>query len=232
MSVALSDLLNGALEDLGVIAPGETPSSAIQADALIRANQILDTLSAEGKTIPQQVMQNFTLTAGTYAYTFGPSGTWATTGSLRAMKVTAWHATSNNVLSSGGRPLSMAEFGELAKQEFGETTPIPKILGADTASPNINIRVFPPPSASPGSVEVCYWTPLANFSAITDTITFPQGFQFIIRALLAEDLWSTYPSQVRLAAIKDAAQRARAALITQNAETAPQPTPAAPQGQR
>src|SRR5215472_8426075 len=145
----VSDIINEAFLDLGVITVNETISSAMQADAFMRLNQLLDSLNAEGLLVPNQVTQTFPtgvngLQAGVTAYTLGSGGVLATTGSLRAMKVTAWRAFYGGVLHGGGRVLSLAEFGEQAKQELGQVTAIPLIVGADTSYPLINVRVFPP----------------------------------------------------------------------------------------
>lgn len=228
----VSDLITGAFLDLNVITVLETLSTAMQTDAFNRLNLIVDSLSAEGLVVPNQAMQTFLLQQGVTAYTLGSGGSFPTTGNLRAVKVTAWRAFFAAILSSGGRVLSMAEFGEQAKQSLGEQTPIPGIVGADTAFPLINVRVFPPPSSSPGQIELAYWTPLAQFATVGDTLSLAQGFPLMLRALLAADLWTLYPKPSLLQKITDNAKNAKAALIEQNAMTAPQPTPAAPQGQK
>jgi hypothetical protein len=227
----VSDIITGAFLDVGVITVNETITSAMQSDSFTRLNLLLDSLSAEGLVVPNQVMQPFALVANTDIYTLGSGGTFATTGGLRAMKVTAWRAWYVSVLRSGGRALSMAEFGEQAKQILGEQTPIPRIVGADTGYPNINVRVFPPPSATPGNLELSYWTPFVNFATVGDTVTMPPGFPRMLRCLLAADLYPQYPRPSNMKLVYDNAKDAKAALMEQNAMAAPQPTPAAPQGQ-
>jgi hypothetical protein len=228
----VSDLITGAFEDIGVITVNETVSPAMQTDAFSRLNLILDSLSAEGLVVPNQVMQPFSLQANVTAYTLGNGGSFPTTGGLRAVKITAWRAYLGTILQSGGRALSMAEFGEAAKQLMGETTPIPGIVGADTSFPLINVRVFPPPSSPPGTIELSFWTPLLQFASVGDTINLAQGLPLILRTLLAADLYQLYPRPNLLEKIIDAAKNAKAAVIEQNAMTSPEPTPAAPQGQK
>src|ERR1039458_8410066 len=106
----VSDIINGAFEDLGVISVNETITTAMQSDAFLYLNPLLDQVSAEGLGVPSQVMQSFPLFSGVVAYTFGPSGTWATTGGLQQLKVTAWRAASSDMLR-GGPALRMDEFG-------------------------------------------------------------------------------------------------------------------------
>jgi hypothetical protein len=229
----VSDIINTAFIDIGTITPTETITSAMQTDAYNRLNPILDMLSAEGLTVPTQVEQAFSLQAGVTGYTLGSGGTFSTAGGLRAMKVTAWRAYYSTILHSGGRVLSMPEFGEMAKQALGEQTSIPAIVGADTAYPLINVRVFPPPSYTPGTLELAYWTPLANFATVNDTVNMPQGWLRLLVKLLAKDLHPQWGRPSLAQAVWAAAQEAKAALVEQNAMSAPQnPQPAAPQGQQ
>jgi hypothetical protein len=202
----------------------------MQADAFMRLNQLLDSLSAEGLIIPNQITQSWNLQAGITAYTVGPGGTFLT--SARAMKITAWRAYYAGVLHSGGRVLSLAEFGEQAKQTLGETTPIPRIVGADTSYPNINVRVFPPPSSPVGTIELAFYTPMAQFATVGDTINLPQGWQDMLHFNLAKRLYPQYPRPSNREHVWAMAQEAKAALMVENTMTAPQPQPAAPQGQQ
>jgi hypothetical protein len=227
-----SDIINQAFVDLTVITVNETISTAMQTDAFMRLNELLDSLSAEGLTVPNQLLQAFNLVANTQGYTLGSGGTFATTGALRAMKVTAWRAYYQTLLQSGGRVLSLAEFGEQAKQLMGEQTPIPSIVGADTAYPLINVRVFPPPGFIVGVLELAYTTPLTQFVTVGDTVSLPQGWNDILHFCLAQRLYPQYPKPSQRDTIWDMAQRSKAALSVENAMTAPQPQAAAPQGQR
>jgi hypothetical protein len=234
----VSDIINEAFLDLGTITVNEAISTAMQNDAFMRLNQLLDSLNAEGLLVPNQVTQTFAtgsgtgLVAGQTAYTLGSGGTLPTTGSLRAMKVTAWRAYYGGVLYAGGRVLSMPEFGELAKQNEGELTAIPRIVAADTSYPLINVRVFPPPSATPGSLELSYYTPIAQFALVSSSITLPQGFEDMLHWNLARRLYAQYPRPSNMQMIWDMADRTKVALLTENAMTAPQPQAAAPQGQK
>ena len=231
MSVLVSDVINLAYLELSVISPQETISTAMQTDAFARLLSLLGSLNAEGLTIPQQVSQAWQLTAATSAYTLGSGGTLATTGTLRAQKVTAWRAYYSTVLSSGGRVLSLTEFGERARQLIGENSSIPSIVGADTAYPLINVRVFPPPSGTPGYLELDYWTPILDFASVETAITLPPGWVRILTFLLAQDLFGTYGRPSLAQYIAGMAKDAKAALIVQNSMGAPEPVPSAPQGQ-
>jgi hypothetical protein len=248
----VSELITAAFIDVGFIAVGESITAAIQTDAFARLNPILDHLSAEGLVVPNQVMQSFSLLPNTPSYTLGSGGTFSTSGGLRALKVTAWRAV-NGAMAKSGRVLSMPEFGEqipLLQKQLSElnvqaltegqiaafpttiTAPIPSLVGADTSYPLINLRVFPAPSFAPGQIELAYLTPLVNFVTKDDTISLPQGWIVLLRSALAKDVFAQYGRAGSKDVIWDNYSRAKQALVTENAMTAPQPQPAAPQGQQ
>lgn len=313
----VSDIITGSFVDLAVIQPGETVTTAMQTDAFNHLNQGIGSLSAEGGTIPNQVVQTFNLSANVSDYTLGSGGTFATTGSLRAQKVTSWLARYSD-MQRGGAPLALDRFAAeayvaqnnfLNKNVKGilealggaisgiETTnrgilaaitgaaesmltspvpptltqiqgamtaivaalptttpaaamtaliaaipttvnaPIPSLLGADTSYPLINVRVWPPPANTPGTIELGYWTPLAAFATVGDTVNLPPGWELILRSLLAAWMFSQYGRPSMAQAIFQAADKAKAAILQQN--TMPEqppamstPDPAAPSGSK
>lgn len=205
MSTLVSALITTAFLDLGIMPVGFSVSTDAQTDAFARLNQLLLNWSDEGAMVFNQVRQTFSLVAATSAYTLGSGGTFVTTSSLRAQKVTDWRATSGD-MQKGGPALSLSEFdtaamagqaklaelftraalkGAIASVPSTLTVPIPSIVGADTAYPLINVRVWPPPSASPGTIELGYWTPIAAFSTVGDSIALPPGYEDALHFNLA-----------------------------------------------
>jgi hypothetical protein len=223
-----NDLIDQAFVDLGTIQVGESISAGMRTDAQTRFNQLLSSLSTEGLTVFNQVMQSFTLTAATVAYTLGSGGSFATTGSLRAVKVTAWRASYAGVLTGGGDILSMAEFGARAVQMAGEVSSIPKMVAADTAYPLINVRVFPPPSTAPGSLELAYYTPITQVTDFTATVALPEGWNQLLHFNLAVALSPQYTRQGGISQELAAnAQNSKAVIVAQNTIGAPPPPKAA-----
>lgn len=211
-----NDLIDLAFVDLAVTQPGESITTAIRTDAQSRLNMLLSGLNAEGRTVFNQVTQTFSLSAGTAAYTLGNGGTFSTTGSLRAQKVTFWEANATNI-RDGGAVLSLAHLGAVAREHTGDLRPIPKAVGADTAYPLINVRVSPAPSATPGTLTLGYWTPIAQISDFTAALSLPDGWPEMLHWNLALELFPQYarPGQT-LDAIAAMAQNAKARLVDQN----------------
>ena len=246
----VSDLITLSFLDLGVIAPGETITTAMQTDAFTRLLALMASLSAEGLTIPNQVEQTFNLLAGVDSYTLGATGIWVTTGGLRAMKVTSWRA-SFGALRRGGAPVRMDDFAAAAaaaqerlSEEYRRalmagvitlfpatlTTPVPEVVGADTNYPNLNVRISPAPSGTPGTIELGYWTELTSFATVGDTVNMPQGWVDLLHFQLALRL---YPQYARAGGVDPGllanAQQAKAAITQENAMPGLQP-PAQQQG--
>src|SRR5579883_1336177 len=112
---------------------------------------------------------------------------------------------------------------------MGETTPIPAMVAADTSFPLINLRVFPPPSSSPGTIELAFWTPLLKFATVGDTVNMPDGWEDLLHFDLALRLYPQYARSSGLdPGLAANAQNAKAALIPQNTMSAPA-QPQAPQ---
>ena len=238
MANLVSDLIDQSFIDLGMTQPGVAISSATQAHAFRVLNQMMLQWSTEGATVFNRVLQTFTLVAGTSAYTLGSGGSFATTSSLRAQKVTAWIATSGD-MREGGTPLGMDEFGaacvaaqaalaalyaEAATEGVVTTVPaplvapIPLLVGCDTAYPLINVRVYPQPSAAPGNLELAYWVPIVAFAAVSDGLTgLPPGYEAAIHFNLAVALEPQYaraggPDPILAAN----AQNTKASIVEQN----------------
>ena len=86
----------------------------------------------------------------------------------------------------------------------------------------MNILIFPPPNASPGTVTVNSIKPIAAFSAVGDTITLPPGWELALRAALAVWIEQEWNGAVR-DSTAGLAQSSKAALVQVNQELLAQP---------
>lgn len=73
-----ADLIKSSLRAAGIIATGETPSSAEETDALEVLNDILEEWSNDGFTVYERTIENLTLQASTGSYTIGSGATFNT----------------------------------------------------------------------------------------------------------------------------------------------------------
>jgi hypothetical protein len=210
-----NELIDGAFTDIGTVQPGESITTAMRTHAQGLLNQLLSSLSTEGATVYTHKTYSTILQAGTVAYTVGSGG--SLNAGERVQRLTWWRAYYAGVLHSGGPVLSLDQFGAVAKQADGAVKPIPDAVGADTAYPLLNMRLFPPPSVSGGTLEVGGWVPLAAISDFTVTPTLPAGWELMIRLQLALLLYPTYARQGGIPQELAAnAMNAKAAIVNQN----------------
>lgn len=100
---------------------------------------------------------------------------------------------------------------------------VPLFLGADAASPLIQVAVFPPPGATPGTLELSYWIALTQFADLTTAYTFPDGWYDFLHFDLALALHPRYGRQgFDATSLTQNAGSARAKIQTLNAPAAQQ----------
>lgn len=222
MANLVSDLIQQAFESINVVQPGElisTGAGSLQANGFLMLNELLNSLSAERYSVFTKVLQSFALIAGTTSYTLGNGGTFPTTSGLRAQRVESWSASSGG-FRSGGAILAFPEFQAASANPLGLSSVLPKDVGADEAFPLINVRVSPTPAVSPGTLELAYWTPVAQFATVGDAITLPPGWFQMLYSNLGITM---YPKYARVGGLSPElaalAQSSKQALIGQNAPT-------------
>ena len=239
MATLVSEIIQQAFEDIAVVQVGETISTALQTSGFIRLNQMLASLSAEGATVFTQVLQAFSLSSATTNYTVGVLGTLATP--KRAQKITSWKATSGSDVS-GGAVLDLASFDAAAQDLYQKfkaavipfyvpaatiftSASCPLILAADSAYPLINLRVYP---ATAAILELGYWTPIDQFTSVSQTVDMPPGFVDLLHWNLAVSLYPQYERVGGLSpAVAAEAQNSKAVIISQNAAITQAPQVAA-----
>jgi hypothetical protein len=144
-------LINGAFLDLGATAAGETPNASESADAFTRLNQLILSLNIEGATLWTEQVDTAPLTAGTAAYTMGPTGAaiWnpavAVTG-----RPTRINAARCMVGTTYGRGLKIitdaAEWAAIVERDLALTLPIKCYV--DYAYPLATLHFWPAPTVA------------------------------------------------------------------------------------
>lgn len=179
------DLVDAALRDIGVLASGESPSTDESNDVFAELNKLLESWSTEGVICYQKKHNTFATTAGTSAYTLGPSGDWATTNSQVAVE--GAESVSGN-FRQGMRVVNFSDFGKLALPDpTGPRVALPELMGVDAGWPLINCRLYKTPDGS-GSIVVHSFEVLAAFGALDDSLDLPPGYARALQKNLALDV--------------------------------------------
>lgn len=222
-------LINEALEELGVIAPGETTTATILAKGLRVLNGVLASASVEGIMNPRMFSDaptpNLTSAIDTYTVsTAGGGGDWVL--NYAPIRIISWKAVSGN-FRAGGQVLPMSQFRDEVNKRGGHGTlgVLPEIVGGEiffgsTASgvgAVYRLDVWPIPSSSPGTITLDYFTGFDAFANVVSTYYFPDGWFDFLSSQLAINLAPTFP---RVGGVPEAlaarAARAKEVIMQKN----------------
>ncbi len=193
MSLTARDLCTNALQDIGAIAQGETPSAADEQFAFVRLNRLVDSWAIQKLTINGVVRTVFNLVAGqgspTNPYTIGPSGdfnvarpTWIQDAGI------IWNATT----PASEIPLDLINVDEYAAISIKTTTStIPTKLYYDSAFTALGrgqIFLWPVPSVSTPDLALYLPTAITQFADLTTSFLLLPGYQLALELNLAIDL--------------------------------------------
>lgn len=198
MSITVRDLVRGSMRLIGVYSSGETPEAVEEQDALDTLNEMVDVWSAQNLMMYSTKRQVFATMAGTQAYSFGATGTWATTVTNEVSLMSA--------LLSTGVELPMVESTVRDwQQETLKTSSasFPSEYYIERTWPNHTVNVWPVPSEN-GQVAVYFNESISEFTDLDDEIDLPHGYRQALRYNLALLLAAEYgrpldPSIVEIA---------------------------------
>lgn len=167
------DLINASLRKILAVSSGETIQAAEINDGLSELNRMLSNWSTEKLTIPHIVREEFTLTQGQGAYTFG---TGANFDSARPAFIE--HAMSviynNEPYETPVRMLNHQEWAAITDKLF--QSDIPTDIYIQNTYPNLTIQVYPVPSSN--SKLVLYTKkPLLNIANASTELNLSEGYE-------------------------------------------------------
>lgn len=187
------DMIQDALEMLGVYAPGETMTSADASRGLVRLNNMLDMWSNEALFCFAITEQSALLQVGVSLYTIGTGGTFNMTRPLRLIEgagaAYAQDSTGNNYLIA---VVPRDQWNLIGNRSSSQTSNFPNTLFYDPQFPLGQINVYPTPNAA----YTMFWDSylqLSTFTALTTTVSLPPGYELAIKTNLAVQIkpyWS------------------------------------------
>lgn len=209
----VSTLCEQAAQELNVLLPGETLSANDGTALLRKLNQLFGEWNTRKQAIYRSVKTTYTLTPSLNPHTFGPSGATFTV-SQRPVALDAV-----NLILSGGSSTPI----ELHDVTWYRDLPMPSITSTiptdgyyDPSHPNGSLYLYPVPTSA---YDIEVWAPMVfETVALSDTVTFPQGYEGAIIDTLAEDaaeLLGREPGQK----LMERARRRRAAIFALNDPT-------------
>lgn len=185
MATAL-DIIKGAMRCCNVLAISETPTGDESAAALTTLNDMLASWANHKLMTYQMVQRSKALTSGTAAYTIGSGGSIDTT---RPLRINAAFVRDSN---SSDFPISVISNDEYARISSKSLTgSYPGYLYYRANYPLGQINLYP----APGSGMTLYlevWDQLTQFTALTDTVSLPPGYERLLKYGLAIELAAEY----------------------------------------
>jgi hypothetical protein len=172
-TVTVFDLISEALAIYGEYAAGETLDASTVQTCLFTLNGALDGLGGEPLAMWQTALLTFATIAGKQSYTLGPSAAdWITTAAPPA------EITGAGVVTNGLEiPLSLLApdvWAGLGLKSMASSWPSGVWIQYGPAVHTLNF--WPVPSAAL-SIKLYGLQPIPRFSAQTDVITLPPGYQ-------------------------------------------------------
>tara|TARA_R110000868_G_scaffold199448_2_gene446096 strand:+ start:7139 stop:7801 length:663 start_codon:yes stop_codon:yes gene_type:complete len=175
----------------GTYSIGETPSADESADGLSALNGLVESMVNEGLLIYVPTLNAITLSSGTSAYTVGPTGGTVTTRPVEVLN------SSYIVYGGISYPLdilTIQDYNDIPlKTEAGS---VPTHLYVLAGMPNITVTAYPTPGAT---MTLNLWSNkvLQSFTALTDTVTLPPGYDRMLAYNLAVEIAPEYDAVVR-----------------------------------
>lgn len=188
---------------LGAIAAGETLETNELNDAFLVLNQMISSWNTEGLSLVGRNRQMVPLTLGQNSYSLA----------IRPIKIEAASAAISGIDS----PIEIVDsVGWESVPEKAMTSVYIRKLFCDYLYPNSSISIWPTPRIA-GTLEMVVYATITQFSAVTDTVDLPPGYEMAVRYNLAMALLPEYPRSQIDQSLPAQAQMYKASLAQLNA---------------
>lgn len=197
--MTVRDLIATAFRRLGIVARGQPMSADDAAIGLNCLNAMLDAWGLDGLMVYVIDRQTFALVSNTQSYTLGPGGTWNTTplygaGCPRPVQIEEAYWIDPGTLQE--LPVSVFEEASYQSQQVvGVTGQQVLELNYTPSFPLGTVYVWPRPTTV-ATMVLYLWKPFNTANALTDTVSFPQGYQIALEDNLTVELSKEFPGSL------------------------------------
>lgn len=221
--VALSTLLYSAFRIAGVTdRPGRTPSNEQFADAIPMTNRMLGSWQCDRLKIYDQSIDSYPLVSNQKVYTLGNGAVTPTNlSTLRPEMITQANIVVNNVSPYVRFQLNLLtdqQNAAICVQDIPGT--IPWALYNDGGYPYCTLSLYGQPLTT-YLLETYTWEALPSFTATTDMVILPPGYENAITLNLGVLIAASFPTQSHMSPLTP--QLAREALAAIKSVNAPSP---------
>lgn len=184
------DVISRALQLNGTHGPGKSTSDDDYAAGLAALNSMVDSWRNDKLMCWAERVEALTLSAGVSTYTIGPGGTLNTD---RPVEIDGAYIVQGTTSYPILRQLSEQEYAAIGLKGATSSWPEAFLFRADY--PLATIIVYPVPTMTT-TMNLITRKPFTGFTAITDTVSLPPGWQKALEFNLAVDIaptWQTTP---------------------------------------
>lgn len=210
-----AEIIESALRKLGVIASGEDPSSAEQADGLASLNQMLASFSNESIFLFSDNEETFTLTPSTSSYTMGSGGDFNTTQPIKITDARLQVNTSNPAYEMPISILTLPEWKKIVQKNISST--LPSAIYVEYGAALATINVYPVPSAAQ-SLILNSRKVVQSFASAATAVAMPPGYERLLVFNLAVEVASEY-GQEASPTVQRIAKESKAMILRNNSES-------------
>ena len=211
MSTVQTLIINPALRLTNLIGAEETPTAAEATDALRTLNRLIDQWSADRLKIPIVTQTTFTLSASTASFTVGSGGNVNITRPAYIDQVQYRDSNSNNTNLS-----KLTQDGWMNITDKTQTATRPSCWYYEpTYASSLGTLYLWPIADTAATGVVWHPTALAEFAALTTTLTVPPAWESFMVTKLAEELAGGYGRQLSPLTMRSA-DRAERSVKRQN----------------
>lgn len=207
--------INSAMQLIGQLGAGASPTTSETADVLVRLNAMLDSWRNEKLLVYAYQTESLTLASGDLSYTIGTSGDLNTTRPVAIER--AWITSSNQDYPMA--PLNEAEYAAIFDKTATADWPDRYLFRPTMASSLATFIVYPVPNAT-RTCKMITRVVVSAFSAASDTVMLPPGWEEAIDANLAIRIAPMFET-VASKDVKDMAKDALAGIKRTNANAQP-----------
>jgi len=197
--MTVSELITASLQDLRVLQVGETVSSNDAAYALARLNDWINSLATEGLTVYSQARTTWTISTAA-SYTIGSGGVIncaRPTGPMGVTNVGFQDTSVSPTIEYNLGPLLTEDaYAGIAQKALTSVYPQAMYYNPTFTSGLGLIYLWPIPTSTTLQGVIYTPVPVAEFAAISDTISLPPGYRRFLRTGLAKELASAFDAPV------------------------------------
>jgi hypothetical protein len=183
VSTSAQDLIQDALEMLGIYSPGDSISAADSARTLFILNSMLDEWAGETIFVYQTVALTGPIASGTAQYTIAEAG--ATVTAPRPNRIAYGNGAASVTVGSTTTPVNVVSAIEYQSLSAYSPAPgTPDTLYYQPSYPQGLLNLLPTPNAA-GTLTFAAWQPVISFPELSTEVTFAVGGLDAVRDNLA-----------------------------------------------